>query len=296
MSLPKPDAFKPEDVKEVGGAIRLLIGARGESFHLERELRLFQFKAWLLRDTPSSDLFRWSALLFATHVVTDQQTQRKFLPLASSEAIVLAMMSGKLRSLIDYAFNKQTFYNLTRISFQPHIEAHRKKPLEEISVLNALTRFRVRLHFTKRMTPSINNGIALLSNAKDETQLGKTNAKALRRKRRAREAFLYATQHCPEMTQLPPKRVEIVGALKSEVRETEHIKEYFALSKSLMKILDKDAAQAFEQYWSNLLPVDIPPLQSVSEEEMDEAGIGPHPRRSANATKLAKRQAPTGSK
>jgi hypothetical protein len=206
------------------------------------------------------------------------------------------MTSRELRPLIDYAFNNQTLYQLTLIWSHPYKETHRKRPLEEISALNALTRLRLRLHVTKRMTPSINNGIALLSNSKDDTQLGRTNAKALRRKRRAREAFLCAVQHCPEMMLLPPKPAEIVGALKSEVRETERLNEYFALSKSLMKILDEDAAQAFEGYWGNLPTVDIPPLEPVDEEEMDEAGIGPRSRRSAKETNLAKRQAPTGSK
>jgi hypothetical protein len=274
----------------------LLIGARDESFEWETELRLFQFKAWLLGVTPSSASFRRSALLFATLLVSARQKQRRFSLLASSEALVLAMMSRELRPLIDLAFKARVLYDLTQISFHPYKEADRKKPLEEISALNALTQFRLRLRFTKRMTPSINNGIALLSNSKDDTQLGRTNAKALRRRRRAREAFLYAAQNCHEMMFLPPKPADVVGALKSEVRETERIKEYFALSKSLMKILDVDAAEAFEGHWNDMPPVDIPPLEPVSVEEMDEAGIGPRPRRGAKETKLAKRQAPTGSK
>jgi hypothetical protein len=295
MSPPKPDPFKQEDVDEVGAAIRLLIGAGNESFELERELRLFQFKAWLL-GFPGRYSFPRSALLFATILVTARH--RKFSLLTSSEAIVLAMMSRELRPLIDYAFNKHKLplYQLTQIWFHPYKEAHRKKPLEGISVLNALTRFRLRLHFTKRMTPSINNGLALLSSAEVDTKAGRTSAKALRQRMRVQEAFLYAAQNYPEMMFLPPKPAEIFGALKREMRETERINEYFALSKSLMKILDEDAAQAFERYWGNLPLVDIPPLQPVSEEEMDEAGIGPRYRRSAKVTKLAKLQAPTGSK
>ena len=289
MSPPKPDPFKQEDVDEVGAAIRLLIGAGDESFQLERELRLFQFKAWLLGG-PSRRSFRQSALLFATILMSVRQGQRKFSLLTSSEVIVLAMMSRELRPLIDYAFNehKISLYQLTQIRFHPYREAHRKKPLEEISVLNALTKFRLCLHFTKGMTPSINNGVALFSNAKVDTKRGRTKAMALRQRMRVQEAFLYAAQHYPAMMLIPLKP-SFVGALKSELRETELIKEYFALSKSLMKILDKDAALAFERHWGNLPLVDIPPLQPVSEQEMDEAGIRPSYRRSAKETNLAKR-------
>jgi hypothetical protein len=142
MSPPKPDPFKQEDVDEVGAAIRLLIGAGNESFQLERELRLFQFKAWLLGG-PSRHSFRQSALLFATILMSVRQGQRKFSLLTSSEVIVLAMMSRELRPLIDYAFNKHkiSLYRLTQIRFHPSEKAaggdRRPQCIDEVPPVSA---------------------------------------------------------------------------------------------------------------------------------------------------------------
>ena len=81
-----------------------MIGARGELESWRQSCACCSLRRDFWGVTLSRPSFRRSALLFATLLVSARQKQRRFSLLASSEALVLAMMSRELRPLIDLAF------------------------------------------------------------------------------------------------------------------------------------------------------------------------------------------------
>jgi len=66
------------DIELVGDAVELLIGSREEEFPLERALRLFQFKSWLLDGSKTSGSFSRSALIFAAIAISVKENSKRF--------------------------------------------------------------------------------------------------------------------------------------------------------------------------------------------------------------------------
>ena len=176
----------PAALSLVGDAIKLLIGDREEDFDLEKALRLFQLKMWLLEGAKENSSFRRAALIFASLAIyQEQESTSRYSRLTPSEELILAFASRKLRPLIDRAFEHCTIFGLTQIWSLPFMQADVEEHRKEIEVLNALTRSRLRLHFTG-MDPSVNNGALLLGSGPDSKGRSERTSKSIRAKRRER--------------------------------------------------------------------------------------------------------------
>jgi hypothetical protein len=210
----------------------------------------------------------------------------------------------KLRPAIDIILEGRSMLQLARSNWWWLFRKdNMTKDFDAIHRLNELTSCRLRL-YDANINPSRNNGLALLmSKIHNNSGFGCTATRRLRADRRLRESFLFATQNSLYEKFIPiiDHKSSLSGLdtllikMKIEANDTDHMRLYFSYAKTLVSILDRDAAKGLEQFWSQLEPVEMPPFEPISTEDLERAHLAPKTRRSAETTKKAKRQSATGS-
>ncbi|MGA3063876.1 MAG: hypothetical protein ABSD90_11730 [Methylocystis sp.] len=276
-------------------AIELLSGGREEEFAFEPELRLFQFKAWLLGDRSQDQSFRQSALIFASLVIRQRSvTLRKRLrsPKAS-EVLLLTISQPDVRPLIDHAFDGGlTLHSLTQIAWLPYREADIEGDKKEIEHLNMLSEFRMRLTQTKGFDSSINKAAALYAHSNFETKCSESKVEGIHRRRIEREAFLLAAaKAAPHLLSFEPDYKNVLASIEKEAEDIESLKSFCARTKSILPVLNPELAKALEKSWSHIQPDNTLTFEPISQAELDAADIAPTVRRSAVTTKAGDRQA-----
>jgi hypothetical protein len=132
----------PEELALVGDAIKLLIGAREEKFAHEKELKLFQFKAWLIDWRREQTCFRTSGIVFTALAVKQFDLNSRHPRSLPSERFMRSFSSERLRPLIDRTLFRQSLHHFVSIGWLPYRESDVKKDLDHILLLNALTECR----------------------------------------------------------------------------------------------------------------------------------------------------------
>ena len=74
------------DIELIGDAIGLLIGDRKEDFALERPVRLFQLKCWLIDRSKTIHSFNRSKKIFASLSISVEERARRLSHLTPSES------------------------------------------------------------------------------------------------------------------------------------------------------------------------------------------------------------------
>jgi hypothetical protein len=151
-----------ENYDPLGDAIKLLIGERPEKFSLERSLRLFQFRTWLVDYRKEATSFRDGGFIFTLLQSWRLERSRRQTRLAPSELLAHSIRSEQLRPLFDAVLKQSSLLGLARNSWAPLRERDIKDDRAKIEHLNDLTRCRLRLHYTVDIEPSRNNGLLLL--------------------------------------------------------------------------------------------------------------------------------------
>jgi hypothetical protein len=284
------------DIELVGDAIRLLIGDRDEDFALERALRLFQLKCWLIDRIKLIHSFNRSKKIFALLSISVAERSRRFTLLTPSERLAL-LYSSKLQGLINYAFKDKDFFTLMRIRWQPFRSDDVKPDYDEIKLLNNYTRLRFRLYSNKNILPSRNNADVLFGIGTLEPYCSESKIKTISRDRRCRELFLFVLEtKYPNFLQFGTNRAKAHKQLMTDCSDKDLFRKLFGMVKYLASILDEDLSEILAEFWSHLEPQEIAPLEPLTQHQLDVAGIKPTRRRSAETTKLAARQMPIGSK
>jgi hypothetical protein len=297
-----------ENYDPLGDAIKLLIGEREERFSLEKPLRLFQFRTWLVDYRKEATSFRDGGFIFTLLQSWKLERPRRQTRLAPSELLARSIRSEQLRPLFDATLKQYSLLGLARNTWAPLRERDIKDDRAEIDHLNELTRCRLRLHYTVDIEPSRNNGLFLLSALTPATpgprinkKPGATKLKKIRKIRRLRESFLFSELKYeklvwyPQTTKLVDTYNILLEFMNNEARDVQYLRQYFSYAKALISILDHDTAKRLSFFWPKLEAAEIPLFDPVTLEELDIAGLKPRVRRSAEVTRKAGRQLASGS-
>jgi hypothetical protein len=139
----------------LGDAIKLLIGEREERYSLEKPLRLFQFRTWLVGSRKEPTSFRDGRFIFTLLQSWGLERSRRPARLAPSELLARSIRSEQLRPLFDAVLKQSSLLVLARNSWAPLRERDITDDRAEINHLNELTSCRLRLHYTVDIEPSI---------------------------------------------------------------------------------------------------------------------------------------------
>jgi hypothetical protein len=285
------------NIELLGDAIGLLIGDRNEEFDLERALRLFQLKCWLINKFELTTSFNWSKKLFTSLSIGVAERANRLSHLTPAERFTLLFSTGSRQGLINHAFDDKDFFYLIRATWNPFRKDDVKHDYDDIRFLNNYTRLRFALCSNSNIQPSRNNAEILLSKGTMEPYCSESTIKIISKERRCREMFLFVLDvHYPNFLQFEPSRVKTYNKLKTDAEDQDYFREFFSKVKYLTNVLDTDLAEKLASFWPNLETQEIPPLDPLTQGQLDIAGIKPSRRRSAETTKLAVRQTPVGSK
>jgi hypothetical protein len=290
----------PVNPNPLDDVFRVLSGTRKPKFLFEPELRLFQFRIWLLSDDDDDRSLKDAAALFASIMLRRRiRLDRK----RSSEATPSELIDGVFerkayRDLYDEAFPyPRTPYTLSLNLSLPHFRDEFKESREEIAHLNRLTELRLRLHGTKGYPSSLNKAYELESKLRREERTGfaRTNLGKIHRARQPREAFLFVAEHYdPALLLFEPKLNGLPKELHKEAVEQERFKNLFCRTITALEALTPKGISAAElRKWTmlNSVPLDI--IKPFSKAELDSVGFYPTLRRSAETTHAGKRQPTT---
>src|SRR3984957_8409433 len=274
------------DIELIGDAIGVLIGDRKEDFALERPLRLFQLKCWLIDRSKTIHSFNRSKKIFASLSISVGERARRLSHLTPSERLAL-LFSSKLHGLINYAFEDGDFFRLSRIRWQPFRSDDVKFAYDEIKLLNTYTCLRFKLLSNKDIMPSRNNAEALFGNGTLRPYCSECKIKLISQYRRSRELFLFVLEsQRSDFLQFGINHIKLYNQFKADAEDKDWFREFFAQVKYLAAILDADLAKRLDGFWPNLEPQQIPPLEPLTQQQLDIAGVKPSRQRSAETTKV----------
>jgi hypothetical protein len=223
-----------ENYDPLGDAIKLLIGERPEEFSLERPLRLFQFRTWLVDDGKEAKSFRDGGFIFtlleSRRIERSHRSQR----VAPSERLVQSITSHRLRPLFDATLEHYSLLGLALRVWAPLRERDIQADRVEIEYLNELTRCRLRLHHTANIEPSRNNGLLVMNvlssgSSGSNKRAGATKVKEIRKARRVRESFLFATLTYKQMSWFPDDRstteayTNLLNIITTQAQDVEYL-------------------------------------------------------------------------
>jgi len=280
---------------ELGRAVSLLLGEKSEQFAAERDLRRFQFQAWLFGKTSQVISFRWAGLIFASalissHVLLQRDRRRGS---SASACFLHAFASEDLEDIIDRCFSRFTLHDLLRSGSFPLRKKLHDETLQEIAHLNALTDIRVRLHHSGE-SPSLNRAVelskTLIPNGPSRTKL-----KDFHGARSSREPFLYAArQEAPQFLTMDfPQDAkdatiisvdDLLSQVHAKAESFEAFRKLCSVAKAVAEIIESPLSKELSDDWVKIEP-HFPPVEPIPDDLIDR-----RPRRSAEETKAGRRQ------
>lgn len=294
--------------------VEVLCAKRPPLFRFERELRLCQLKAWLLDDVKK-DLIsvRRTAMTFAAARLAARTNKiRRTRPQEPpSSRLMMALRDPDLGILFDFAF-PSPFHLYTMLlqslSFKD-VSYWAEKVANDISCLNELTRWRLRLAKTEGFKPTLNAGLYAYKQSrasgrrelpkdtpdkKRDKKHARTTLSGTHRARARREAFLFvATTECRDILEITPNAAKMLRLLEDQAKQTELFKGYLARCQTALELLqEKNPSAATLRGWSGVDAIPLSEILPITKEEQESLGLYPEGRRSAKTTKRAKRQKP----
>jgi hypothetical protein len=295
-------------------SVELLCGRRKVEFQYEKELRLCQFKVWLLEDDKDLNSIRDGGMIFAAMAVSAKMRDMRAKHIGSSPSAILesVLKVPAFRLLFDYGFaDPKTLYDLSKKLPVALIHDSALESASDVSSLNMLTLWRLRIAKTVGLTTSLAKGVkahmtAIEDAAEEEGKAasvkGKRKDKVLRdtrireihRDRVNREAFLYvASGYCPEILDFPRRPGEVLTVLTRQAKEAELFQKYFALCQSALGLLEvKSPSAATLGGWSGVPALPLDDVAAIPDEDQDRLGLKAMERRPAEETKRSRRQTP----
>ena len=171
----------------------------------------------------------------------------------------------------------------------PYDKQGAQKTNNEIWILNALTKFRLRLRETTGIEPSLNNSTELLYKSKLDVRCGPTTSKPIERRRRERSAFVFvATELGNATSKLLDAHIESIDdidGVESESYNEGVLRDYFARVKNILPTVNQELADKLNDSWSQINPIPLPPLEPIDLEDLDTAGVKKTVRHLAEETK-----------
>jgi hypothetical protein len=289
----------PAKANSLANVFRVLSGARDRKFFFEPELRLFQFKVWLLSEGNRS--LDDSAVLFTSIMLRRRARldRRRLAGATASELMDAALEREDYSELYDVVFcPPRTPYAFSVKASLTELRSKFKDARKYIDDLNQLTELRLRLHATKGYPHSLNAAQELDCKLKTGTATGygRTILAKVHRLRQKREAFLLvAKRFDPGLLEFQTKVDGLPRELHTEVANRERFKSLFGRAITALEVLKPKGLTAEQlRAWTQVEPI---PLHDVvrpfSKAELDEVQFFPTPRRAAETTRAGKRQKAT---
>jgi hypothetical protein len=234
-------------------AVEALVRDEKPVSELERPLRLFQLRYWLIDDEETQVSFRDAGLLFCAATIRQEARtlRQRFRGAGGFELMLLTISRQRLRWLINEVFGrKYTIYDLTKTPLIPYDDQKAQKTKNEIQILNALTRFRLRLNETNGFEPSLNNSTQLLYRSKLEESCSPTTSKEIERRRRERSAFAFVAAEYGNSTSglldvyldVVTEYTESFDSAESQDHKENVLRDYFARLKYILPTVNEESA------------------------------------------------------
>ena len=279
--------------------VELLCAETAPLFRFERELRLCQIKTWLLDYGDDLNAIQRTAMTFAAAMVGRRMAriQPKLPRKSPSSRLMIALTDPDLRILFNFAFSPpRHLYGLFGCNSFKQVSNWAAEDKDKIRCLNDLTRWRLRLARTEGFRPTLKAGLDAYETARDPAKdYARSKLKEFHTARARREAFLFvATTACPNIMELAPNAAKMLRLLEDQAKQAELFRGYFARCQTALDLLQiENPSAATLRGWSGVDPIPLDDVEPITKEERESLGLYPEGRRSAEATKRAKRQKPT---
>ena len=228
------------------------------------------------------------------------EKQKKFIHEHFLDVLNNAIYDNNLTPTLNKVFGtKNIIYFLINSTWRPHRVFTNEKIKLEIERLNKLTEYRLRLG-DNGFNYSVNDAAALLGAMRSETSWKPTTMKEVRSRWKGKEAFLFIGQREEFSGIVSFKDVKIPDLsqlVQDEAIDHERNINYFAHVKDIISKLTPDTSKDLEKHerWrkiENPSPSASAPFNEDERKKIEELGIKPTVRRSAEETKAAKSSPP----
>ncbi len=290
--------------------VEVLCSTREPEFRYERQLRLCQFKVWLLAHGSDRDSVRNGSMSYAAAMISRKMRwlRRKYPDEVQSSLLERALKNSDYRFLFNFAFiHPRTLYNLSDISPFSAIFNDVMANERHIRDLNELTLWRLRIAKTEGLRTALNKAYNAYDairaqeleerggkRDKEKDKLSKGTIKNEHEIRESREPFLFvAYSSVPEIAEFKPKWPEMLKLLDSQASNTELFRNYFGRCQTVLSLLEIDDPSAGTlKAWSGAERIPLDDVLPIPKSEHGWLGVTESQRRSADETVRAIRQRP----
>jgi hypothetical protein len=286
-------------------AIDILTGGREEKYSYEAAIASFVIKTWLSTSRSLLDAIRSAPSIFCCLIlsekINDIRKQEKSIHRPFVDVFNNAIDKHNLNPTLNAVFGKRNIIEfLVNNTWRPHrVAITNKKIKSEIERLNKLTEYRLRLG-SEGYNFAANDAALLLGAMRNETAWKPTSVKDVRSCWKEKEAFLFTGQREEFSGIVSFSEVKISDLLQSNEADAinhERNINYFANVKGIISQLTPETSKELEKHerWrkiENRSPSALAQFNDDEREKIDEQGIKPTVRRSAEVTKAASRQRP----
>ncbi len=289
MTMPDNVVKPPRD--RLFRTVQLLAGENRGFSRTELQLRLFQFRYWLLSTYSTPDAFRVGGILFAQLKLEQQirEYRRKWPTLSGGKLMLLSCGMASMQQVLDDAVRSDTSLDAlinSKIDPLGNQEPYRS----EIKQLNNLIKVRVRLGKSvpegqdQNMFASLNKSLKFLYNKPAKGIVSRSTMSQIHRERHDRESFLLACELCKNeefdilefgesSASVDDARNKVLQKLDTDLLILGKDKSFLAKSKFILKILNNTLYDRLEGAWQNLEPDQVLELTPIPPSaDSDEAG------------------------
>jgi hypothetical protein len=293
--------------------VEVLCETRKPEFRYEKQLRLCQFKVWLLSYGSHWKSVRRGGMIYAAAMIGRKMRwlRKKYPDELQGPLLKRTMTISDYRCLFDSVFiYPDTLYNLSECpsfeSFCDDVISNKK----HIQDLNELTHWRLKIAVTRGLTTALNKAYNAYDAKraredeenkkrgiipdKEKRKLSKHTISNEHEFRGSREPFLFvAYNSVPGICEVASTPTKMLALLDKQVEDPELFRNYFGRCQSVLSFLQIDTPSAGTlQSWSGAERVPLDDVLPIPEEEQDWLGVKESQRRSAKQTAKALRQSP----
>lgn len=294
--------------------VEVLCGTREQGFRYEKQLRLCQFKLWLLGYGVHWRALRQGGMIYAAAMISKKM---RLLSKKRPDDLQGALLQRTLndpsyRHLFDSVFlHPHTLYDLSECSsfetVRDYVTAHKR----HVRDLNELTHWRLRIASTRGLTTALNKAYNAyeavrvweneenvrrgIKRDEEAQKLSSATLKGLHEKLESREPFLFAAfRYFPEIAKISPNRVQMLKLLDMQAKDEELFRNYFGCCQSVLSLLQIETpSAAIIKSWCGAEPVALDDVLPIPEDHQDWLGVKEAKRRSPESTAKTVRQQPS---
>jgi hypothetical protein len=282
-------------------AIEILTGGRNERYIYEGAIAAFVIKSWLSSSKSLLFAFKNAPTIFCCLILSEKINEIRKQKEFRMKPFVNFLNNANLTRTLNVTFMRRNIVEfLINNTWRPHRSGvTNEKHKFEIERLNKLTEYRLRLG-NEGYNFAANDAALLLGKMQRELSWKPTTVKEIHSRWKEKEAFLFVgrvEEFASVVSFNALKTPDLLQAIKADAVNHKRNSNYFAKVKGIISELTPETSRELEKYerWRKIENPSPIPLESFDDNErtrIDELGIKPTVRRSAEETKAAGRQRP----